>query len=154
MKTKGLLTALAFVSLALTACAPGVQPLLDEYNALFDSVTERGQGGIGPHAKDWLYEHYEVGIEGTLNLYAPLGCTSYRWELVPEKGGHGKIPDKFNIDIYGGKTQHLYIDLKAAQFEPGYFTLTCTVVLNGETITDEASVNFVDNSDERQGGGI
>lgn len=134
---------LVAVPLLLTACALGIQPLLDDYNSLFEVTLRDEQGSEN---KDWLFEHYEVSKLNTLNLYGPLNCSSYKWELVAEAGGKGKLPNDFDIDTYGGNTQHLRINLQAAKFEAGYFTLTCTVVFQGEIIVDSCKINVVDPS--------
>ena len=140
----GPLAAAAFAAaLALAGCAPGVQPLLDDYNAMF-YVTLAGSGGQVNH---WLQDHYEVPRDHTLNLHAPAHCTSYSWLLEPDPGfpkEENKLPDGLDIDRYGGKTSHLYLNLKEAGFNGGtYYKLTCTVVRGGRTLTDSCKLVIV-----------
>lgn len=140
MKTKGLLTALAFVSLALTACAPGVQPLLDEYNALFDSVTERGKEQVADDDGN-LQETYDVPNDHTLNLHAPAHCSSYQWKMEADPGfPDTRMPEGFDINEYGGATEWLKLDLKKAGFMPGNYVLSYTAERGEQQLTDTCKV--------------
>lgn len=144
VKTKGLLTALAFVSLALTACVPGVQPLLDEYNALFDSVTERGKEQVAAGKLDWLQDTYDVPVSNTLNLHAPEHCTSYEWRLEPYPGivPEVPLPQGFDIETFIDKDSRswLKLDLRKAGFKSGTYLLTSTVERGGRTLTDTSKI--------------
>lgn len=131
------------LSFLLTACAPGVQPLLDDYNALFE-VTLRDELLIA-NKSDWLPTHMEVAKIATLNLSAPKHCDSYLWDLKP-RDTSGKIPDNFDIKTpeNGGTTQNLHINLQKYGFEEGYYTVSCTVVFDGERITKSCAVNIIE----------
>ncbi len=148
VKTKGLLTALAFVSLALTACAPGVQPLMDEYNALFDSVTERGKEQVAAGKLDWLQNYYEISYTSGVSLHAPEHCSSYKWELQAHPDFPGSsVPAGFDIEKYSkeGPRHFILEQFKGEGFVSGScYILTCTVELHGEVFTDRCTILLVD----------
>lgn len=139
VKTKGLLTALAFVSLALTACAPGVQPLLDEYNALFDSVTLTGGSG-GQEEETWLEDYYEPFENDHFSLPVPEHCSDWDWNMSADPGHpEDEMPPDFVIDKYVGDNGHLTIGengatLQDVGFKPGNYIITCTVTRSGRKI--------------------
>ncbi len=141
MKKRRLLAVAAAAPWLWTACAPGVQPLLDDYNSMFE-VTLVGQDG-GGNDRDWLQDHYEVPLTYTLNLHAPAHCTSYEWKLEANPNStKTKMPDAFDIEKYGGKTHYLHVDLRVENFQEGSYVLTCTVVRGGETITDSCIITI------------
>lgn len=133
----------AFVSLAVTACAPGMQPLLDDYNSLFQ-VTLAGQEAAG--GGDWLADLYEFSIGGHLNLHAPEHCSSYRWELREVPGSNSPpIPHGFDPAKHGGDTLYFSLRFKDVGFAVGgYYELVCTVVKDGRTMQDSCRIKLVD----------
>lgn len=140
MKKRRLLALVAATPWLWAACAPGVQPLLDDYNSMFE-VTLAGQDGGGGNDRDWLQDHYRVPLNHTLNLGAPLGGTSYEWKLEPNPNStNTTMPQSFDIEKYGGKTSHLHVDLLGEKFQEGSYLLTCTVVRGGETLTDSCII--------------
>lgn len=147
MSARGFLAALAFASLAVTACTPGVQPLLDEYNALFGNVTERGQDA-GQEGGGWLQDTYDVPVSNTLNLHAPGNCASYEWKLEPYPGivPEVPLPEGFDIERWVdlGSRSWLKVDLKKAGIRSGTYLLTSTVVRRGETLTDTSKIIAVE----------
>ena len=130
------------LSFLLTACAPGVQPLLDDYNALFE-VTLRDQQEMALKS-DWLPDSITMSYGSTLNLHGPAHCSSYKWELKAVFGEEGKIPDGFDIGLYGGTSEHLVLNFKTAGFSSGsVYEVVCTVEQNGQTFSDSCKIIFV-----------
>ena len=141
---RGWTVLIGLACLALAACAPGMQPLLDDYNAMFEVTLAGGGGG---EAEDWLRDTYEVPSHHTLNLQYPYPCSSCSWKLESDPGfpSDNKVPDSFDIGAYGGSGPHLYLDLKKAGFTAGtYYALTCTVEKDGKTLTDSCKIVIVD----------
>lgn len=130
-----------------TACAPGVQPLLDDYNSMFD-VTLAGQDGGGGNDRDWLQDTYDVSVYHTLNLHAPVGCSSYSWKLEPYPGIEPKVelPQDFNIEKYVDTDSRSWLKLYLAdaKIKSGAYKLTSTIVRNGETLTDTSKLMVLD----------
>ena len=158
-KTGGFLAALSFVFLAVTACTPGVQPLLDEYNALFgEDVALAGGGGTQEKDGGWLQPTYDVPATNTLNLHAPQHCTDYTWKLEPYPGivPEVPLPQDFDIEKYIGKDSRswLRLDLKAAKIKSGTYLLTSTAVRDGQTLkcTSKVTVQEADAASGKEGG--
>ena len=144
-KTGGFLAALSFVFLAVTACTPGVQPLLDEYNALFgEDVALAGGGGTQEKDGGWFSkESYDVSVYNNLDLHAPAHCSSYQWVLEPDpEFPNVELPPAFRIEDWlknGGS--YLNMNMSRAGFKAGTrYILTCTVVSQGKTLTDRCFV--------------
>lgn len=145
MKKRRLLAVAAAAPWFWTACAPGVQPLLDDYNSMFE-VTLAGQDGSGQESRDWLQDTYDVSKLNTLNLHAPAHCTSYEWKLEPYPGIEppATLPPGFDIEKYLPHSRSwLELDLKAANIVTGTYKLTSTIVRNGKTLTDTSKVIVV-----------
>lgn len=138
MKVKIVLVIFVLSSL-LTACAPGVQPLLDDYNALFD-VALRDELLVA-NKNGWLPDFIDMSYSNTLNLHGPAYCDSYKWELKAVFGEEGKIPDGFDIGLYGGASEHLVLNFKKAGFSSGsVYEVVCTVVQNGQIFSDSCKI--------------
>lgn len=135
---------LAMVSLVVTACAPGMQPLLDDYNSLFQ-VTLAGQETVGGTG-DWLADIYELSVGEHLNLHAPEHCSSYKWELREVPGSNSPpIPQGFDPVQHGGDTLCFSLHFKTAGFASGgYYELVCTVEKGGKSMQDSCKIMLVD----------
>lgn len=146
MKKRRLLALAAATPWLWAACAPGVQPLLDDYNSMFE-VTLAGQDGGGGNDRDWLQDTYDVSIYNTLNLHAPAHCTSYEWKLEPYPGIDPRVelPQGFDIEKYldSGSRSWLKLYLKDANITSGTYKLSSTIVRNGETLTDTSKLIVV-----------
>lgn len=134
--------AIVAAALVLAGCAPGVQPLLDEYNALFGSVT-LADGSDGRQDEGWLRDYYDVTItNNTLNLHAPRGWETYTWKLEPYPGMDNlkeePLPSDFNIEKYIDQDTRswLKLDLVDAGIKSGTYKLTSTISKGGETLSD------------------
>lgn len=148
VRMRGFWAALALASLAVTACAPGMQPLLDEYNSLFQ-VTPAGQEA-GQDSGDWLEDLYELSLSGVsyaahVSLHAPENCSSYKWELREVPGSNSPIPQGFDPAQHGGDTLYFNLDFKAAGFASGgYYELVCTVEKGGKSMQDSCRIKLLD----------
>lgn len=135
------------LSFLLTACAPGVQPLLDDYNALFD-VTLRDELLIA-NKNDWLPNFLDVKIIGhTLDLVAPAGGENYKWSLEPDPAFSAELyplPMGFVLeDCVQESGRRFVVNVGEVGFEAGSrYILSCTFEMDSQTISDRCKLAFV-----------
>lgn len=146
MRMRGFFSVFALVSVvvAVTACAPGMQPLLDDYNSLFQ-VTLAGQEAADSGG-DWLADLYMFSVGEYLNLHAPEHCSSYKWELREVPGSNTPpIPQGFDPANHGGDTLYFSLHFKNAGFASGgFYELVCTVEKGGTSMQDSCMIKLVD----------
>lgn len=144
---RGIFSVWILGTLVLTACSPGMQPLLDDYNSLFE-VTLAGQGGTAE--KDWWSrDMYDVEMGSTFCLEIPQEYTNPQWSFVADpKFPESKVPDGFRIedqfadDIY----HYLVLDVKKCGFVvESRYILSCTAERYGRQFTETCTLIIVDN---------
>lgn len=142
--------AIVAAALVLAGCAPGVQPLLDEYNALFGSVTLADDGtDKTDHKNVFTLDQYELSLTSKPDLSLHIGWhnASCQWDLQPDPGfPDTKLPAGFNInDHLNDNNTYLALNVKEAGFQAGTrYILTCTVSKGGETLTDKCMILVVE----------
>ena len=145
MKRVKFLLVLTLGCLSLIGCVPGIQPMIDDYNAMFDIISVETL--VDMDRSNWLRDFYEVPSENTLNLGYPYPNSSCTWKLEADPGfsdPQNKLPDGFDIAKHGGNTSYLKVDLKAAGFVGNtYYILTCTVEVDGKTFVDRCKLVIV-----------
>lgn len=135
--------------LLLVGCTPGVQPLIDDYNAMFDITSLETL--VDMDRTNWWKDLYEEKEGITSNFHAPPNGTQYTWDLKPNPGvstQESPMPQDFDITKYlqPGNQSHLVIQLTDVLgcTAGADYILTCTVVLDGKAYTDSCRILIVD----------
>lgn len=116
-----------FLTISCFSCSNSLESMLNDYNDHFTPVIVREPDvstltpldpGFNP--KMMLLDKYIVSDQSTLNLCAPPGCNSYKWEIQdPETKGAASVAVK-TMDGTNGRTQRLVIYLKDSRVKnPG-----------------------------------
>ncbi|MBR2363083.1 MAG: hypothetical protein IKA80_10650 [Spirochaetaceae bacterium] len=148
MKRVKLRLVLTVGCLFLVGCAPGVQPLIDDYNAMFDITSLETL--VDMDRTNWWKDLYEEQVGITSNFHAPPNGTQYTWALKPNprvSTQESPVPPDFDITKYlqQGDQSHLAIRLTEVLgcTDGDDYILTCTVVLDGKTYTDSCRILIV-----------
>lgn len=91
----------SFFLIPFSSCSNSIDDLVESYNSKYqqgmggyDSASGIAPGEEGFAAEKMLASKYFIRSDGTLNLYAPPRCESYKWSL-------SKIETETKIGVFG-----------------------------------------------------
>ncbi len=143
----------SFLGGLFSSCSNSIDSLVSDYNSDFDTdvtVTKSSSalspGDDGFSADNMLKETYFVNSTATLNLYAPVNCSTYKWKLlqieqVTELNLTYSVERAVSYSLSNGSSETsrafiLYIPTSG--LEAGTYKLTLTV-------TDKEGNEYSDN---------
>lgn len=115
------------------------QDVLNDYNKHFEKTPAVTQNIFDAgNAASMLQELYQVDINHTFVLTAPVGCESYAWKITDVGGQNPYITQSgARLSIYIPKTD-FYKAVLAAVGKSRLYNVTLTVKYKGKTYSDTA----------------
>ena len=140
-----------FVALLFMSCSNSLTDMVDNYNEAF-LVKEGSEDSNNEEfaASEMLYEKYFVADNETLNLFAPVGCSSVVWTLKDpsnaEKGSN--FAKLFAATDVGYNKRRFVFYVPDSELEVGkIYSLTLQVVYDGKSYTDTCLIVIYKSSD-------
>ncbi len=140
-----------FVALLCISCSNSLPDMVDEYNEFFvvkEGIEDSSNEEFAASAM--LYDKYFVADNETLNLFAPVGCSSVVWTLTDpsnaEKGSNfAKLFSATDVG-YNKRRFVFYVPDSKLEVDKTY-KLTLQVVYNSKSYTDTCLIVIYKSSD-------